>query len=84
MRKLFVPGLFCLLAGCSGHAAPSGTDGRSSQVIGMPNPASVYCQKVGGTLEIRKEAGGSVGYCHLPNGRVVEEWSLFRSEARKK
>lgn len=51
--------------------------------VGMANPASVHCEKVGGRVEIRKEAGGEVGYCHLPDGRVIEEWKLFRSAESK-
>ncbi|EXR63761.1 I78 family peptidase inhibitor [Acinetobacter sp. 1424608] len=46
--------------------------------IGSPNPASQYCVEQGGKLEIRNETNGQVGYCHLPNGQVVEEWKLFR------
>jgi len=44
----------------------------------IANPASVSCIKKGGTLEIRNEADGQVGYCTLPNGNVCEEWKLFR------
>ncbi|WP_305069315.1 DUF333 domain-containing protein [Komagataeibacter sp. FNDCF1] len=47
--------------------------------IGMANPASVYCQQRGGTLEMRRTEQGVTGWCHLPDGTVVEEWSLFRS-----
>ena len=47
--------------------------------IGMANPASVHCVKAGGRVEIRKETAGEVGYCHLPDGRVIEEWQFFRS-----
>ncbi|WP_323368404.1 putative hemolysin [Komagataeibacter medellinensis] len=47
--------------------------------IGMANPASVYCQKRGGTLEMRHTAQGTTGWCHLPDGTVVEEWALWRS-----
>ena len=47
--------------------------------IGMANPASLYCQQRGGTLEMRHTAQGVTGWCHLPDGTVVEEWSLFRS-----
>lgn len=50
-------------------------------VIGMPNPASAHCVKLGGRLEIRRGADGESGYCHLPDGRVVEEWALFRASA---
>ena len=46
---------------------------------GMANPASVYCTKQGGTLEMREEAGGTVGYCRLLDGTVIEEWAYFRA-----
>ncbi len=46
---------------------------------GMANPASVYCMKQGGTLEMREEAGGTVSYCRLPGGTVIEEWAFFRA-----
>ncbi|GBR14661.1 hypothetical protein AA105894_1137 [Asaia spathodeae NBRC 105894] len=45
----------------------------------MANPASVYCKEQGGKLEIRHEKEGEVGYCHLPYGRIVEEWVLWRA-----
>lgn len=51
--------------------------------VGMANPASVHCVKAGGRIEIRKGADGETGYCHLPDGRVVEEWALFRSAQGK-
>jgi len=60
------------LAGCATSPAADGS-------VGMPNPASVYCLKHGGTLELRNEPGGQVGYCHLPDGSVKEEWQFFRS-----
>ena len=44
---------------------------------GMANPASVYCMKQGGALEMRAEAAGTVGYCRLPDGTVIEEWTYF-------
>ena len=46
--------------------------------IGLANPASEYCVNQGGKLEIRDEVNGQVGYCHLANDQVVEEWKLFR------
>lgn len=48
-------------------------------LIGMANPASANCVKLGGRLEIRRGADGDSGYCYLPDGRVVEEWALFRA-----
>jgi putative hemolysin len=45
----------------------------------MPNPASKFCTDNGGTLEIRTEADGQIGYCII-QGKECEEWSLFRGE----
>jgi putative hemolysin len=56
----------------------------TSQAWALGNPASAYCTSVGGRLEIRKEAAGEAGYCHLPGGRVVEEWQLFRETNKAK
>lgn len=60
---------------------PACSPPEPAQSIGMPNPASAYCVKRGGKLEIRSTQGGQVGYCHLPDGRVVEEWALFRAQS---
>jgi len=47
--------------------------------VGLANPASVHCGKLGGRLQIVSEGNrGQVGFCHLPDGRVCEEWALFR------
>lgn len=51
--------------------------------VGLPNPASAYCVDQGGKLEIRTASdGGQSGWCHLPDGRVVEEWTLYRGEGK--
>jgi heat shock protein HslJ len=47
---------------------------------GMPNPASVYCEEQNGTVEIRTEEGGEVGYCVFPDSSECEEWAFFRGE----
>lgn len=48
---------------------------------GLPNPASVNCEEVGGTLEMKSDAsGGQIGFCILPDKSVCEEWSLLRHE----
>lgn len=55
------------------------TTSDSSGAAGIANPASVHCvQELGGQLEIVDTAQGQVGMCRLPDGRVCEEWSLFR------
>jgi len=45
----------------------------------MANPASVFCAQSGGKSEIRKGPRGQYGVCRLPDGRVVDEWSYYRS-----
>ena len=78
-RTLLLPTLLlpAIMAGCAQNAAePTRAE---PQRIGMANPASTYCVNQGGRVEIRNEANGQVGYCHLRDGRVVEEWTLFRA-----
>jgi len=49
----------------------------------QPNPASVYCEENGGTLEIRSdEFGGQAGYCLFPDGSECEEWAFFQGECQ--
>lgn len=48
--------------------------------IGMANPASVYCQQLGGKTEIVRTENGDVGYWTLPGGERVEEWTLYRRD----
>ncbi len=64
-----------LLAGACGDD----DDQNESQ---LPNPASVYCEEQGGTLEIRDEAGGQVGYCVFDDGSECEEWAFMRGECQ--
>ncbi len=48
--------------------------------LAIANPASVYCEKVGGKLVIKNDKSGAQhGLCEK-NGKTCEEWSLFRKE----
>lgn len=48
---------------------------------GLPNPASVYCEQNGNTLEIVTAADGSQsGVCIFPDGNTCDEWAYFRGE----
>jgi putative hemolysin len=52
-----------------------------TDIADMPNPASVYCEEQGGTLEIREDLeGGQIGYCRFADGSLCEEWAFFRGE----
>lgn len=76
MNKLILLGaVFAAIAGCSTAEQTE----LNPPKLGMANPASQYCVQQGGTLEIRNERNGQVGYCHLSNGQTVEEWTLFRA-----
>ncbi|MEG3619827.1 DUF333 domain-containing protein [Magnetovibrio sp. PR-2] len=52
----------------------------ASSPIGMANPASMNCAKLGGKTETKTTDKDEVTLCHLPNGAICEEWSLFRGE----
>jgi putative hemolysin len=54
-----------------------GDDGDSD--AGMANPASVFCEEQGGSVEIVTDAeGNQTGICHLPDGTQVDEWEYYR------
>jgi len=79
MKKVvMMMALTSLLAACAADNVPP-----TAKPIGMANPASVYCGKIGGKLEIVKEANGEVGYCTLPDGERIEEWALFRRDHKQ-
>lgn len=64
-----------LAAACSPVESPG-----AESVIGMPNPASVYCQEQGGVFETRESPEGQFGVCVFPDGSECEEWAYFRGE----
>lgn len=66
-------------AGLLGLAVTACTAGKEEATATMANPASTYCIEQGGEVEIRQEESGAVGYCHLPDGTVIEEWEYFRA-----
>ena len=78
MKKLCIGMAFmgCLSVGCATTETQSTTVTPS---LGMANPASAFCVEKGGRLEIRNETQGQVGYCHLADGKVIEEWTYFRA-----
>lgn len=45
----------------------------------MPNPASRFCQDLGGQSQIRATGQGQQGFCLMPDGRLIDEWDLWRS-----
>lgn len=50
---------------------------------GLANPASVYCEEQGYTLEMRTDAdGGTFGVCVFPDGSECEEWAFYQGECK--
>jgi uncharacterized protein len=76
MKKLILGMGFLSVIGmlaCSGD-----TDDDAN---GLPNPASVYCEDNGGTLDIRSdEQGNQSGICVFPDGSECDEWAYYRGE----
>lgn len=63
-----------LLAGCA-----SGGGDASSQNQ-MKQYAAEYCERVGGQTEVQETSLGTGRYCRLPDGRVENQWQLYRKE----
>ncbi|RIY36047.1 putative hemolysin [Psittacicella gerlachiana] len=98
MKKLlFGLGVGIILTACTNNGTVNKVTGQNhtattadlaatkSPEVGMANPASLYCEKQGGRVEIIQDArGGWVGMCHLPNGTVVEEWQFYRQYLKTK
>ncbi|GAB4480077.1 MAG: hypothetical protein Kow00124_26420 [Anaerolineae bacterium] len=74
-RKMFgIGGVLAVILALAGCGAPEAE---------VPNPASVYCEEQGGTLEIRTDAGGNqTGYCLFEDGSECEEWAFYRGECQ--
>jgi hypothetical protein len=76
---------FAFLFGClepepDRDITPPIVNNTDDDLVDIPNPASVYCEENGGTLEIRSETGGEIGYCIFDNGSECEEWAYYRGE----
>ncbi|MGE5122991.1 MAG: DUF333 domain-containing protein [Acidobacteriaceae bacterium] len=49
----------------------------------LPNPASVFCEQQGYTLQIRTaEDGSQRGVCVFPDGSECDEWAYFQAECK--
>jgi putative hemolysin len=63
-----------VIGGCANGAAQPST--------GLANPASVYCEEQGYTLEMRADDNGTIGVCIFPDGSECEEWAFYRGECK--
>jgi putative hemolysin len=87
-RLLFVVLILAMsfVVACGAEPTPSPFDSPLEEPstfespLGVPNPASQFCEEQGYTLEMRTEAGGTTGYCLFPDGTECEEWAFYRGE----
>jgi len=69
------------LSACTSWVNSSETSGTDIPQANIPNPASVYCEQNGNTLEIHTADDGSQsGVCIFPDGSTCDEWAYFRGE----
>jgi putative hemolysin len=55
---------------------PAG-DGNQPDVIGLPNPAAVYCEGLGYSMEARQTEGGEDAACIFPDGSECPQWDFL-------
>jgi hypothetical protein len=79
LHTLTVVLTLALLTACAPITPPAAP--AEPGAVGMANPASVNCEKQGGTLTIETNpTGGQYGVCTFEENRQCEEWALLRGE----
>lgn len=77
---------FCIFtdgSACEEWAYYRGECAPANEGSSMHNPASVFCEEQGYTLEIRTaEDGSQAGFCLFPDGSACDEWAYFRGECQ--
>ncbi len=56
---------------------------KANNEADIPNPASVFCEKQGGQLEIRNFKSGQKGFCLFEDGSECEEWDFYYGKCKK-
>ncbi|WP_287880605.1 DUF333 domain-containing protein [Aquitalea sp.] len=73
--------LLALATACGLSACTLPPVTTSPLAVGLANPASQHCLQRSGKLETRQDpAGNEYGLCRLPDGQLLEEWTLFRHD----
>ncbi len=75
------------LSGCKGSTSDisptptpyveQGDEVEGDAFIGVPNPASFYCQEMGYNLEMKETDAGTQGICVFPDGSECDEWDFL-------
>jgi len=82
IKTYFLTTVMVIAFACIVSACGSGEE-NADEPVGLANPASVYCEDQGGTLDIRTaEDGGEYGVCIFDDGTECEEWAYFREECK--
>ncbi|NLN61858.1 MAG: DUF333 domain-containing protein [Myxococcales bacterium] len=61
---------------CSTNHLHAATISHASHSVGMPNPAAVYCNVMGGDMVIHDTPAGEMGLCVFPDMTVCEAWDF--------
>jgi putative hemolysin len=70
--------LLVFSSGCSQIIANSTeSDGRDENIIGMENPAAVYCEDLGYAMENVQRNGGEDADCIFPDGSRCAQWDFL-------
>ncbi|EKS6737351.1 DUF333 domain-containing protein [Enterobacter ludwigii] len=77
--RLLLLALALPLAACTSKTTPPDAP-KPPQVIGMANPASVYCLNKGGEQVPVQSPQGVRTECKLPGVEVIDEWALYRRD----
>lgn len=81
MNKMLILSLFASVALLQGCTVKTNDDVPAPpKVIGMANPADVYCSQIGGKLNPKQNAQGQYSTCTLPDGQEIDSWELFRRD----
>ena len=84
MKKTFIlTAITCIaLAGCltKAPATNENVNQNTNQSAGLANPAAVYCQDQGGSLEPVERDGGMDADCIFEDGSRCPQWDYFRED----
>jgi len=82
MKRIFTFTIVLMaLTACTSFRVQTSESAATEILPNMPNPASVYCEQNGNTLEIHTADDGSQsGVCVFPDGSTCDEWAYIRGE----
>lgn len=78
---IFALASIIFLAGCTSRPNQNGNSNQMQNQTGMANPASVFCQSMGGNSAIATDSqGNQQGYCVFANGTKIDEWQYYYAQ----